>query len=710
MPAVFLWAYKTIGPTRFVGGVIAVLMSLILFFGAVTIGLAAMTEDETANQANCSGIPWDEPYQMKGVNYLERFGEFVAKMTDGKNDAGDARMFIRAIRDTATLWANAFTSKAFKDADATKAVTGYRTANEEARRKARAACCVTQNPTNPGAPAEPPPPTVEPWDPKTASLQTGQMTQEDITRIVVREVAAAGLPDRAAVVMVSAGLQESGLRNLNYGDSSSVGVWQLINDHGTVAQRLDVSFSARWFITQLKGVTGWEQMSINDAAQAVERSGHPTLYGQHETRARELLAAVGGGTGAEPPTATTPTPTCPAGSGAVQGGVGTWNVHYGNSYTNVHAGLAAMSKTSGVIGLQEVSPTIRARLRRSVGWEMTSNNTATPIMYNPDRYLLVAQGTVKALPEGVRVEYSPVDNSRSAGPKSVVWAQLQDKTSGAAFEVVNTHMLVGKGEGPKRQAAYNRQLAAVTQVVTARRALGNSVVITGDFNDNWKPTSPTSTAMAAVGAIANWQTLGQLSTHGAGTLDDVWSAGAAPTSHVTLPARGSDHHPVVVTFTAAPAQAPAAGGGPVPANFDQQGNSRTVEQAITYLEAGLGTRGIPGYNILGHCEGYMTRAYGHAGGYPTAIAHWNAAGPRTKGMSVPPRGAIVFWRTGNPAGHVALSLGNGQVISTDYDSKTGGYSANTISAGPITDIDKWGPRLGWRAPNFKVNSERGENI
>ena len=65
----------------------------------------------------------------------------------------------------------------------------------------------------------------------------------------------------------------------------------------------------------------------------------------------------------------------------------------------------------------------------------------------------------------------------------------------------------------------------------------------------------------------------------------------------------------------------------------------------------------------------------------------------------------MFWRSGNPAGHVALSLGNGQVISTDYDSKTGRYTAHKLDAGPITDIDRWGPRLGWRAPNFRIGSE-----
>ena len=144
------------------------------------------------------------------------------------------------------------------------------------------------------------------------------------------------------------------------------------------------------------------------------------------------------------------------------------------------------------------------------------------------------------------------------------------------------------------------------------------------------------------------------------------------------------------------------GGGPVPATFDKQGNPRTVEQAIGWMEKNM-PRGAPGEPVLNACERYMNLSYGIGGGYPTALAHWNAPGPRTAGMSTPPRGALVFWRSGNPAGHVALSLGNGQVVSTDFDGRS--YTAGVLSAGPITAVDKWGPRLGWRAPNFRIGSE-----
>lgn len=145
-------------------------------------------------------------------------------------------------------------------------------------------------------------------------------------------------------------------------------------------------------------------------------------------------------------------------------------------------------------------------------------------------------------------------------------------------------------------------------------------------------------------------------------------------------------------------QCPTTGGGPVPATFDQLGNPHTVAQAIATLQAAMPNGG--GQQVLNACEHWMGVAYGRpASGFATARAHWDAPGPRAAGYSVPPRGALVFWQTSNAAGHVALSLGGGAVISTDFDGH--GYAAGIIAAGPITAIDQWGPRLGWRPPDFQ---------
>lgn len=165
---------------------------------------------------------------------------------------------------------------------------------------------------------------------------------------------------------------------------------------------------------------------------------------------------------------------------------------------------------------------------------------------------------------------------------------------------------------------------------------------------------------------------------------------------------------ILGALIAAPAQTAdgGQGGGPVPATFNRQGNPRTVEQAIAWMRRSTPS-GAPGEPVLNRCERYMNLAYGLGGGYATAIGHWNARGPRHVGADeTPPRGALVFWRTANPAGHVGLSLGDGIVASTDYDPVTHSYRAGVLGIGPIADIDAWGPRLGWRAPNFQPGSGR----
>src|SRR5215471_1223651 len=85
--------------------------------------------------------------------------------------------------------------------------------------------------------------------------------------------------------------------------------------------------------------------------------------------------------------------------------------------------------------------------------------------------------------------------------------------------------------------------------------------------------------------------------------------------------------------------------------------------------------------------------------YPTAISAWNHARYRHAG-STPPRGAPTFWADGSTgAGHIALSLGGGNIRSTDV------YSSYHVSSVPLTWIrNNWGlPYLGWSEDLNGVN-------
>ncbi|MCP2259684.1 NlpC/P60 family protein [Streptoalloteichus tenebrarius] len=101
------------------------------------------------------------------------------------------------------------------------------------------------------------------------------------------------LPPAAWQVALQAGRQESGLRNLTYGDLDSLGIFQIRGMHGSVEQRLDVRWQINWFYDTLTRIKDWERMRPGDAAQAVERSAFPDRYHRWEGMAVQLLADLG---------------------------------------------------------------------------------------------------------------------------------------------------------------------------------------------------------------------------------------------------------------------------------------------------------------------------------------------------------------------------------------------------------------------------------
>ncbi|MHA7268906.1 hypothetical protein [Arthrobacter sp. HLT1-20] len=107
-----------------------------------------------------------------------------------------------------------------------------------------------------------------------------------------------GMPARAASIALATALQESKLRNIDYGDLDSVGLFQQrpSQDWGSVEEIMDPLYSANAFYDVLAKVPGYVDMPINDAAQIVQRSGYPHAYAQHETLSRAFASALTGQT------------------------------------------------------------------------------------------------------------------------------------------------------------------------------------------------------------------------------------------------------------------------------------------------------------------------------------------------------------------------------------------------------------------------------
>ncbi|WP_461023439.1 hypothetical protein [Thalassiella azotivora] len=113
-----------------------------------------------------------------------------------------------------------------------------------------------------------------------------------ITAIAVQR----GLPARAATIALATAVQESKLRNIDYGDRDSVGLFQQRPSQGwgTVEQIMDPVYSTNAFYDGLVRVDGYESMEITVAAQTVQRSGFPEAYADHEPEGRVFASALTG--------------------------------------------------------------------------------------------------------------------------------------------------------------------------------------------------------------------------------------------------------------------------------------------------------------------------------------------------------------------------------------------------------------------------------
>ncbi|MFD0264680.1 C40 family peptidase [Kitasatospora indigofera] len=139
------------------------------------------------------------------------------------------------------------------------------------------------------------------------------------------------IPVRGQVVALATALQESGLRNIGYGDRDSLGLFQQRPSQGwgTSEQIMQPVYASTKFYESLKKVNGWESMTVTQAAQAVQRSGFPDAYAKWEPLATALQQAIAplladssGSTTTSPAPSPSPKPSDPTTAGPGPGGSG----------------------------------------------------------------------------------------------------------------------------------------------------------------------------------------------------------------------------------------------------------------------------------------------------------------------------------------------------------------------------------------------------
>ncbi len=122
--------------------------------------------------------------------------------------------------------------------------------------------------------------------------------QAAVASSMVGVVIGKSLPQRAAVLVIAAALQESKLTNIpaGEGDRDSVGVLQQRPSQGwgNATQLADVRFATGAFLAALVKVPRWQTDPLAAVIQKVQISADGSAYAQHEDAAAAIAGALWG--------------------------------------------------------------------------------------------------------------------------------------------------------------------------------------------------------------------------------------------------------------------------------------------------------------------------------------------------------------------------------------------------------------------------------
>jgi N-acetylmuramoyl-L-alanine amidase len=130
--------------------------------------------------------------------------------------------------------------------------------------------------------------------------------QEGNAKTIISVGRSLGVSDYGIVVALATAMQESSMRNLNYGHLDSVGLFQQrpSSGWGSVSQLTKPEYAAKLFYggpsnpnkgktRGLLDIPGWQSMSVTKAAQSVQISAYPNAYAKWEASARFWLSDLG---------------------------------------------------------------------------------------------------------------------------------------------------------------------------------------------------------------------------------------------------------------------------------------------------------------------------------------------------------------------------------------------------------------------------------
>jgi hypothetical protein len=315
-----------------------------VWIGLAAIGLAVLlvmggcaAHTGTRVEVAC-GPTVTTPGAIQGLDATAKAGDLYHQIATASPDEMDHLSlrwirFLLDVKATIRVWKDNLLGHANGRGEPT-AATGWRREVERNQAAALASCCP--------APGEAPDEQGE-WDPKQASY-SGERQQ--LTAAAVQVAAGLGLPPKAAVVAVTAGLVESGMRNLDYGDRDSLGVLQQRPSAGwgTARQVQTPRYAFTRFYRALVQVPDWQSRPVGEVAQAVQRSAFPARYAGRVGEARQLVAGVGAAAPELSAADCAPPATGPAGQTETPAG---WDFPGQRSVDGAIAWMARMEATNG---------------------------------------------------------------------------------------------------------------------------------------------------------------------------------------------------------------------------------------------------------------------------------------------------------------------------------------------------------------------------
>lgn len=135
------------------------------------------------------------------------------------------------------------------------------------------------------------------------TIMTDEMRRN--ARVIVQVGRSAGVSDYGLVIALATAAQESTLRNLDWGDRDSIGLFQQRPSQGWGEPRdlNDPVYASRAFFggsvnpnqgtRGLLDIPGWKSMTVTQAAQAVQYSAYPDAYAKWEASAWAWLDEIG---------------------------------------------------------------------------------------------------------------------------------------------------------------------------------------------------------------------------------------------------------------------------------------------------------------------------------------------------------------------------------------------------------------------------------